>query len=198
MSLGDKDCEMTLLGIGVDSRSGVPVMVLRERGEAGRALPIWIGPTEAAEIARLVDHEPPHRPLTHQLLVDVVTAQDQRITHVAISGLSEGVFLAELVLSGGARIPARPSDAVPVALVASAPIHTAAAVLEQAAVPLEHIAGGAFDDPATPDPTPSAAEIEQRTEELRRWLDNATGRDFDLDPDDGEPDDGEPDDVDPD
>ena len=189
MSRGGEDCEMTLLGIGVDNRSGAPVMVLRERGGARRVLPIWIGPVEAAEITRLVDHEPPRRPLTHQLLVDVVAAQHQRITHVTISGLSDGVFLAEVVLAGGARIPARPSDAVPVALVAGAPIHTAAAVLEEAAVPLEHIAEGTFDELHPPGSAPNPAEIEQRTAALRRWLDNATGHDFDHDPG--------PDDVDP-
>jgi hypothetical protein len=195
MSWGGEDCEMTLLGIGVDNRSGAPVMVLRERGEARRALPIWIGPIEAAEIARLVDHEPPHRPLTHRLLVDVVTAQGQRITHVTISGLSDGVFLAEVMLGNGARIAARPSDAVPVALVAGVPIHAAAAVLATAAVPLEHIAEGAFDDSHPPDPAPSTAEVDQRTEALRRWLDNATGQDFDHDDDpdpDPDPDDGNP------
>ncbi len=178
MNQGAGHREMTLLGIGVDNRSGAPVMVLRERGGGKRALPIWIGPVEAGEIALLASEEPLLRPLTHQLLVDVVTAQHQRITHVTISGLSDGVFLAEVVLANGARISARPSDAVPVALVAGVAIHSAAAVLEAAAVPLEHIAEGAFDDLHPPAPAPTPAEIERRAEALRRWLDSATGQDF--------------------
>jgi uncharacterized protein len=175
---GGEQCEMTLLGIGVDNRSGASLMVLRERGGAQRALPIWIGPVEAGEIALLASEEPRRRPLTHQLLVDVVTAQHQRITHVTISGLSDGVFLAEVVLANGARIPARPSDAVPVALVAGVAIHAATAVLDAAAVPLEHIAEGAFDDLHPPGPAPTPTEIEQRAEALRRWLEGATGQDF--------------------
>lgn len=178
MNHGGGDCEMTLLGIGVDNRSGAPLMLLRERGGARRALPVWIGPVEAGEIALLASEEPLRRPLTHQLIVDVVTAQGQRITHVTISGLSDGVFLAEVVLADGARIPARPSDAVPVALVAGVAIHTAAAVLEAAAVPLEQIAESAFDDLHPPEPAPAPAEVEQRAEALRRWLDSATGEDF--------------------
>jgi bifunctional DNase/RNase len=185
---GGRDCEVTLLGIGIDSRSGIPVMVLREPGEAGRAVPIWIGPVEAAEIARLASGEHPPRPLTHQLLVDVVAALGQRITHVTLCGLSEGTFLAEVALGNGTRISARPSDAVPVAIAAAAPIYAAAAVLEAAAVPLEHIAEGAFaNDPDPAGPAVSPTEVEAQAEALRSWLDSASADDFDAGPGDDEP-----------
>lgn len=185
---GGGDREVTLLGIGIGSVSGAPVMVLREHGEAGRAVPIWISPMEAAEIALLAGEDHPPRPLTHQLLVDVVAAEGQRITHVTICGLSEGTFLAEVVLGDGTRVSARPSDAVRVAMIAAAPIFIAAAVLEAAGVHLEHIAEVTFaTDPDPTGPPVSPTEVEARATALRSWLDSASAADFDREPGGGEP-----------
>ena len=109
----------------------------------------------------------------------MTTALDQYVAGVSIAGLREGVFVAEVVLSNGTRVAARPSDAVPVALAAAVPIRAAAEVLEAAAVPVEHIAEGAFADPASG--TAGSTEIEQQSERLRRWLEGATADDSDSD-----------------
>ncbi|MCD2193648.1 bifunctional nuclease family protein [Actinomycetospora endophytica] len=184
---GAEDREATLLGIGIDPASGAPLMVLRERGGARRAVPIWIGPAEAQQIALVVGRERPRRPLTHQLLIDVVAALGQRLTHVRICGLAEGTFLAEVALAGGARVSARPSDAVPVALAAAIPIYLATAVLDVAAMPLERIADGEFADPAPSPELAGAAEIDAHAAALRRWLDTTSPADFDRPPGNDDP-----------
>jgi len=186
-----EDIEVTLLGVGVDLPSGACVMVLGETGEGRRALPIWIGSSEARAIGLLVRSPRPPRPLPHQLLVDVTTALAQHVVGVSIAGLREGVFVAEVVLSNGTRVDARPSDAVPVALAAAVPIRAAAEVLEAAAVPLEHIAEGAFAEPAPGSAPAGSTEIEQQAERLRGWLEGATADDFDSDPGTGDPQRGE-------
>lgn len=184
MSAEVGDREVTVLGIAVEDSDG-PLLVLRERGGARRALPIRIGLAEATELALAVAEEITRRPLTHQLLVDVIAAAHQRVTRVRIGGLAGGVFYAELVLASGARIDARPSDAVAVALAADATIHIADAVLAAAAVPLADIAGGAFahlDPDPPPHHTETDAEIEAQTGQLRSWLNTATAENFTPDP----------------
>jgi uncharacterized protein len=183
MGEGVDDVEVALLGVGIDP-SGASVMVLGESG-GGRALPIWIGSSEAHAIGMLAARVHPPRPLPHQLLVNVTTALAQHVVEVSIAGLREGVFVAEVVLSNGSRVDARPSDAVPVALAAAVPIRAAAEVLEAAAVPVEHIAEGAFADSASGSAAGST-ELEQQAERLRRWLDGATADDFDPDPGSGD------------
>ena len=193
MSAGGEDREAELLAVETDQTSGVPVMVLRERGGAARALPIWIGRIEAGEIELLAAGQRPARPLTHQLLVAVLEASGQVVRRVRVCALGGGVFRAELVLGNGAHIDARPSDAVAVALAAGARIYIAAAVLDQAAVPFTHIAGGAFTTRDADDPDPSAtvsgdtvpggagsspAVIDEQAAAMARWLETATGADF--------------------
>lgn len=138
--------------------------------------------TPGRERERYHRHVAPEVIVAEWLIVDVVAAQMQRISHVRLSDLSDGVFLAEVVLANGARISARPSDAVPVALAGGAPIRSVAAVLDAAAVPIEHIAEGAFDDLYPPPGTQFRRYIEQRAKQLRRWPDSATVRDVDSDP----------------
>ena len=204
MSTGGEDCEAELLAVGTDQTSGVPVMVLRERGEAARALPIWIGRIEADQIELLAAGEHPARPVAHQLLVAVIEAAGQTVRRVRVCELRAGVFRAELVLGNGVRVDARASDAVAVAVAASVRIYIAAAVLDQGAVPLAHIAEGAFStleashpEASHPDPgaaAPSPAGIDDQTAALARWLETATSADFaDTDTDHtGHTDDGDP------
>ena len=177
--MGDDAAErrvVTLLGLGVQPATGAAVMVLREPGEAGRALarsPSWLP-----------------RPLTHQLLLNVVAGMGRRLREVTICGLRDGVFLAELVLDDGTRVGARPSDAVPVALTAGVPICVAPDVLERAAGPVEQLTEGADTDrdgrPAGPSggstqETPPD-EIDHQAQQLAAWLESATANDFTTEP----------------
>ena len=180
MGEGVEDIEVALLGVGIDPH-GASVMVLGEPA-GGRALPIWIGSSEAQAIGILAGPFRAPRPLPHQLLVNVTTALAHHVVEVSIAGLREGVFEAEIVLSNGGRVDARPSDAVPVALAAAVPIRVAAEVLDAAGVPMPDLGGGELADPTPGSAAGSSAEIEAQARQLRRWLEGATAEDFGSDP----------------
>src|SRR6478752_3079584 len=111
--------------------SNQPLVLLRE-SDGDRYLPIWIGAAEAAAIAFAQQGVVPPRPLTHDLLRDVVDALGQTLTQVRISDLREGVFYAELVFSDGTEVSARPSDAIALALRMGTKIFGADTVLDEA------------------------------------------------------------------
>src|SRR6478609_7806444 len=138
--------------------SNQPLVLLRE-SEGDRYLPIWIGAAEAAAIAFAQQGVVPPRPLTHDLLRDVVDALGQTLTQVRISDLREGVFYAELVFSDGTEVSARPSDAIALALRTGSKIFGADTVLDEAGVPI-------------PD------EEEDEVEKFREFLDQISPEDF--------------------
>lgn len=123
--------EVTVAGIRMVEASNDIVLLLAEQG---RQLPIWIGSPEAAAIALAQQGVRPSRPLTHDLVIDILQALHAPCERVEITRLEEGTFYAELVLGNGSRISARPSDAVAVALRAKVPIFVADEVLDAAAV----------------------------------------------------------------
>ena len=102
---------LDVLGVRVEMPTSQPIVLLRER-EGARYLPIWIGAAEATAIAYAQEGVEPPRPLTHDLLVDVVEAVGRRVASVELVRLDEGVFYANLVLDDGTRVDARSSDAV--------------------------------------------------------------------------------------
>ncbi|SIS19210.1 bifunctional nuclease family protein [Williamsia sterculiae] len=123
--------EMRVVGIRVEPPQSQPVLLLREvSGE--RYLPIWIGQSEAASIALKQKGVEPPRPLTHDLIVNLITAFNQELVEIRIVDMQEGTFYAEMVFSGDLRVSARPSDAVAVAMRADVPIIAEEAVLTEA------------------------------------------------------------------
>ena len=152
---------MEVLGVRVEVPSNQPIVLLREV-EGDRYLPIWIGATEATAIAYVQQGVVPPRPLTHDLLKDVIDALDRSLTEVRITRLEDGVFFAELHLSEGVVVSARPSDAIALALRMSSPIEVDDAVLDEAGVII-------------PD------EEEDEVERFREFLDQVTPEDFGAD-----------------
>ena len=150
-----------VLGVRVEMPSNQPIVLLREV-EGDRYLPIWIGATEATAIAYVQQGVVPPRPLTHDLLKDVIDALDRSLTEVRITRLEDGVFFAELHLSEGVVVSARPSDAIALALRMSSPIEVDDAVLDEAGVNI-------------PD------EEEDEVERFREFLDQVTPEDFGAD-----------------
>ncbi len=140
--------------------SNQPLVLLKETA-GDRYLPIWIGAVEATAIAFAQQGVVPTRPLTHDLLRDVVDGLGARLHQVRISSLREGVFYAELVFDGGIEISSRPSDAIALALRAGTPIFAADAVLDEASI-------------AVPD------EEEDEVERFREFLDSVSPEDFDA------------------
>lgn len=126
---------MTVVGVRVELPSNQPVVLLKET-EGNRYLPIWIGTVEAAAIAYRQQEVQLSRPLTHDLMRDVLEALEVSLTSVEITELRETVYYAELVLDGQTRVSSRSSDAIALALRAEAPIWCADAVLDEAGVVL--------------------------------------------------------------
>jgi len=107
--------EVDVMGVRVEMPSNQPIVLLREvSGE--RYLPIWIGAVEATAIAFAQQGVVPPRPLTHDLLKDVLEATGNSLDEVRITEVRDGVFFATLVFGSGAEVSARPSDSIALAL----------------------------------------------------------------------------------
>ncbi len=150
--------QLDVVGVRVEMPSNQPIVLLKEVA-GDRYLPIWIGAVEATAIAFAQQGVVPARPLTHDLLRDVVEAFGRTLDQVRITELRDGVFYANLVFSGGVEVSARPSDAIALALRTGSPIFGADSVLDDAGI-------------AIPD------EQEDEVEKFREFLDQISPEDF--------------------
>ena len=148
----------------VEMPSNNPIVLLRDR-ESGRYLPIWVGAVEATAIAYAQQGIVPPRPLTHDLMKDVLGALGVELSEVRITSLEDGVFYATLVLSNGAEVSARPSDAIALALRTGSAVRGTEEVLEAAGIEL----------PDEDEDTPSA---EDEVQQFREFLDHVSPEDF--------------------
>ncbi|MFY9330731.1 MAG: bifunctional nuclease family protein [Candidatus Nanopelagicales bacterium] len=124
-----------VVGVRVEMPSNQPIVLLKEL-DGERYLPIWIGAVEATAIAFAQQGVVPDRPLTHDLLKEVISAHDSQVEAVNIVALEEGVFFADLVFANGLVVTARPSDAIALALRTETSIYVADDVFDEAAVEL--------------------------------------------------------------
>lgn len=127
-----------MLGVRVEMPTNQPIVLLRER-DGDRYLPIWIGAAEATAIAYAQQGVVPPRPLTHDLLRNVIDELGHTLTRVRIVALKDGVFHAVLDLDGGAEaggtdIESRSSDAIALALRAGAEIVAEEELLDEAGI----------------------------------------------------------------
>ena len=119
------------MGVRVEMPSNQPIVLLREvSGE--RYLPIWIGAVEATAIAFAQQGVVPPRPLTHDLMKDLLDALGQELTEVQITEVKDNVFYANLVFGSGVEVGARPSDSIALALRTQSPIYVEDAVIQSA------------------------------------------------------------------
>lgn len=123
--------EMRVIGIRVNEPQNQPVLLLRE-SEGERYLPIWIGQTEASAIVLEQQGVEPARPMTHDLIKNVIDALGRTLKEVRIVDLQNGTFYADLVFDQDLRVSARPSDSVAIALRAGVPIYAEEPVLAEA------------------------------------------------------------------
>ena len=150
--------KMEVVGVRVEMPTNQPIVLLKEmQGE--RYLPIWIGPMEATAIAYAQQGLVPVRPLTHDLLRDILEAFDVQLKTVNITALRNGTFFADLIFSNGKEVSARPSDSIALALRTGATIFAADEILEEAGI-------------AIPD------EQEDEVEKFREFLDTISPEDF--------------------
>jgi len=150
--------EVEVIGVRVEMPSNQPIVLLREV-DGERYLPIWIGAPEAAAIAFAQQGVLPPRPLTHDLLKNVLEATGNVLSEVRITEMSEGVFYATMVLDTSVEIEARPSDSIALALRTGARIVCAEELLDEVGI-------------AVPD------EREEEVEKFREFLDHVSPEDF--------------------
>ena len=152
--------EMSIKGLMVDPITNTPIVILRDKG-GQKVLPIWVGIFEANAIALQIENVATPRPMTHDLLRNVIEDLQASVQKIVVCDLQENTFYALIYLSmngGTVAIDARPSDAIALALRTRAPIFVEETVIDSA---------------KTVDTSSEQADAER----LHKWLDS-------LDPDD--------------
>jgi uncharacterized protein len=150
--------EVDVVGVRVEMPSNQPIVLLREV-TGDRYLPIWIGAVEATAIAFAQQGVVPPRPLTHDLMKELIGATGNELTEVRITEMRDGVFYAVLVLASGVEVGARPSDSIALALRTGSRIVCAEDVLDEAGLEVPE-------------------EDEDEVEKFREFLDNVSPEDF--------------------
>jgi bifunctional DNase/RNase len=153
--------ELSLVGVRVELPSNQPIVLLKEN-DGERYLPIWIGAVEATAIAFALQGIQTPRPMTHDLMRDILEETNIEVERILISELVDQTFFAVIRMSKNGQsseVSSRPSDAIALAVRINAPIFAAEEVLEQAGIELKD-------------------EEETEVEKFREFLDQVTPDDF--------------------
>ncbi|CAN5287246.1 bifunctional nuclease family protein [soil metagenome] len=153
--------ELNLVGVRVELPTNQPIVLLKER-EGERYLPIWIGAMEATAIAFALQGIVTARPMTHDLLKNILEEVGANVERIVITELKEGTFYAVIHMAvNGSRyeVSSRPSDAIALAVRGNTPIFADENVLTEASIVIR-------DDE------------EQEVEKFREFLDQVTPEDF--------------------
>ncbi len=155
---------MEVVGVRVELPSNTPIVLLREMEGAHRMLPIFIGGPEATAIALALDEVATPRPMTHDLMKNLIEELGASLERVEITSLANGTFFADLYLkltSGPLVMSSRPSDGIALAIRMGAPVFAAEAVVDEA--------GYTVDD---------EEEREDVVEQFREFIDSVNPEDF--------------------
>jgi bifunctional DNase/RNase len=156
--------EMVIYGVSFDMVGKQPIVLLKTR-DGNKFLPIWIGHPEAAAILMKLQGANTPRPMTHDLISEMLSELEVSCTRVAVTELRENTFYAEVTLQlNGREIPidSRPSDALALAVRTGAPIFAAEDVISESAIEFEH----------------EVEDTEEVVEKFKDFLDNVTPEDF--------------------
>jgi bifunctional DNase/RNase len=159
--VGDGVIELQLVGVRVELPTNQPIVLLKER-EGERYLPIWIGAVEATAIAYGMQAIQTPRPLTHDLMRDLLVGLGVQVERVLITELRDGTFFAEVQISSAGQkvsVSSRPSDAIALAVRLDVPVFAHEDVLAEAAIVVN-------DDE------------EQEVQKFREFLEQVTPEDF--------------------
>ncbi len=173
--------EMKVKGLTLDPLTNVPIVILRET-DGERALPIWVGIFEAHAIAREIESFQTPRPMTHDLIKNIINGVEGKVNRIVVNDLQDNTFFAEISIQmNGSEvvIDSRPSDAIALALRMSAPIFVEEKVLEEAKS-IE------FTEPDEKDKEGEASlegggeeePIKEDKEDVKRWLEDLKPDDF--------------------
>jgi bifunctional DNase/RNase len=158
---------MELVGVRVELPTNTPIALLRERTGDRRVLPIFIGGPEASAIAFALEEVTVPRPLTHDLMKNLLDDLGVSVESVSVTELQEGTFFAEIELhakDGVHRVSSRPSDAIALAARTGTPIYADESVLDEAAYRAE--------DESSEEPP------EEVVEQFREFIDTVNPEDF--------------------
>ena len=129
--------EMKVMGIALDTRTGSPIVVLHDKDNR-KALPIWIGSAEASAIIRKIENLNVTRPMTHDLIINIIEKTGYTLDRVEINDVEKETYYATLFLKDKndniVEIDSRPSDAIAVAIRVDAPIFVTVNVLSNGSV----------------------------------------------------------------
>ena len=159
--------EMLIYGVSFDLVGKQPIVLLKT-AEGNKFLPIWIGHPEAAAILMKLQSQAPPRPMTHDLLSDMLEQLGAQILRITVTELRENTFYAQITLQqdgGETEIDSRPSDAIALAIRAEAPIFAADRVIEESAIEFE---GEEIDQD----------RLDEEVAKFRNFLDEVTPEDF--------------------
>jgi bifunctional DNase/RNase len=128
------EIEMTIKGLMIDPITNMPIVILKDK-EGNRVLPIWVGIFEANAIALQIENITTPRPMTHDLLKNVLADLEANVEKIVVSELRDNTFYAMIYLRRAGEILAvdsRPSDAIALALRTKSPIFVEETVVESA------------------------------------------------------------------
>jgi len=170
--------EVRLRAVRVDLQSNTPVLLLQESEGLGRTLPIFIGAPEATAIAFALQGMDTPRPMTHDLIRDLLEALDADVVRVVVTELRSSTYYAEIVLlRDGDEVPvsSRPSDAVAVAVRTGAPLFVADDLMDAEGIML---AVDEEDEESEEEPAVAEGNPEEIVGEFRSFLDSIRPEDF--------------------
>jgi len=156
--------EMELLGVRLELPANAPILLLREVSGQRRVLPIYIGGEEAKAIALALERVATPRPMTHDLMKDLLEDLGATVERIVVTELRDSTFYAEIELRAAGRahkVSSRPSDAVALAVRVNSTIFASEQVLDEAAAPVS-------EEP----------EQEEVVEQFREFIDQVNPEDF--------------------
>jgi uncharacterized protein len=161
--------EMVIYGVSFDMVGKQPIVLLKT-ADGNRFLPIWIGHPEAAAILMKLQGASTPRPMTHDLVTDMLDQLDAQVTRITVTELKENTFYASITVSQNGseiEIDSRPSDAIALAVRAEAPIFANERVIEESAIEFEG----------------EEVNEEEIVDEFRKFLDDVSPDEFAVEDD---------------
>ena len=156
--------EMVIYGVSFDLVGKQPIVLLKT-ADGNKFLPIWIGHPEAAAILMKLQGASTPRPMTHDLVTEMLSQLDAQVVRITVTELKENTFYASITLQQDGseiEIDSRPSDAIALAVRAEAPIFAADRVIEESAIEFEH----------------EVEDTEEVVDKFKEFLDRVTPEDF--------------------
>lgn len=157
--------KMVIYGVSFDMVGKQPIVLLKT-ADGNKFLPIWIGHPEAAAILMKLQNADTPRPMTHDLVTEMLAQLEAKVVRIAVTELRENTFYALITVAVNGseiEIDSRPSDAIALAVRAEAPIFAADSVIEESAIEFEH---------------EGEVNEEEVVEEFKRFLDEVKPEDF--------------------